>query len=183
MDTQTIQHIAEAVVNLLEQRGYVVKDTKTPLSQKTAYAKTEALLYNYNSFKELVNEKYQEIADLRRYGVPERSKSIVEYSSRTNTVQGIRTKDETVDTAIRTVLDTIQGTVDALAMIDNGMKALRFDPYYQILEMRYFEGRTQEDIAKYFGCSQVTISNNKTRLVKELAMRIFPNQVVDELLQ
>ena len=70
-----------------------------------------------------------------------------------------------------------------ISMIDRYMGELRKDPYYDILEMRYFEGRTQEDIALTMGCSQVTISNNKSRLVKELAMRIFPDQVIRECMQ
>ena len=62
------------------------------------------------------------------------------------------------------------------------MDALKSDPYYKILEMRYFEGRTQEDIALEFGVTQVTISTNKSRLVKALAMRLFPDQVIGEML-
>ena len=76
----------------------------------------------------------------------------------------------------------MQGTVQAIALIDKCMAQLRNDPYYGILEMRYFDGRTQEDIALEFGCSQVTISNNKNRLVRELSMRLFPNQAINEMM-
>ena len=98
-------------------------------------------------------------------------------------MHGLVLEEESVEAAVRTVERSVQGTVQAIALIDKCMAALKDDPYYEILEMRYFEGRTQEDIALYFGCSQVTISNNKNRLVRELAMRLFPNQVIDEYMK
>jgi DNA-directed RNA polymerase specialized sigma subunit len=68
------------------------------------------------------------------------------------------------------------------ALIEKGMGTLKADPYYKVLEMVYFERRTQEEIALEFDVSQVTISTNKKRLVRELSMQLFPNQVVDEML-
>lgn len=151
--------------------------------EKTAYQKTEQLLYNYNNFKRIIKERELEIENLRKYGVPKRSTSIVEYSSHGNTVGGIVLPEESVESAIRNVQASVQATVQALALIDKCMETLKPDPYYQILEMRYFESRTQEDIAEYFGCSQVTISKNKSRLVRELSLRLFPNQSIAELMK
>ena len=71
----------------------------------------------------------------------------------------------------------------ARATIDKAMDAIKYDPYYRILEMLYFEGRTQEDIAAEFKCTQPAISQNKNRLVKELAMRIFPNEYIEECMK
>lgn len=175
--------IATAVVNALEQKG-LVGTTQPKKSERTAYQKTEQLLFNYNGFKRIVAEKQQEIADLRKYGVPQKSGGAMggERVQSSRNVQGIVLPEESVEAAVRTVEASVQGTVQAIALIDKCMAALKSDPYYKILEMRYFEGRTQEDIAVEFNCSQVTISKNKSRLVKELAMRLFPNQVVDEYL-
>jgi hypothetical protein len=177
--------IANAVVTALESKGLVGKaDTNAPKkTEKTAYQKTEQLLFNYNGFKKIVAERQQEIIDLRTHGVPQKSGSIVQYGGNSGTVHGLVLEEESVEAAVRTVERSVQGTVQAIALIDKCMLALKDDPYYKILEMRYFEGRTQEDIALCFGCSQVTISNNKSRLVRELAMRIFPNQVIDEYMK
>lgn len=178
--------ISNAVVTALEKKGLVGNTTNvvnTPVkAEKTAYQKTEQLLYNYNGFKRIVAERKQEIADLRRFGVPQKSGSIVRYGGNSGTVHQTVLPEESVEAAVRTVEASVQGTVQAIALIDKCMESLRSDPYYKVLEMRYFEGRTQEDIALEFNCSQVTISKNKARLVKELAMRLFPNQVVDEMM-
>ena len=124
----------------------------------------------------------QEIEDLRKYGVPQTCGAGGERVQNGNLPQGIVLPEESVESAVRTVERSVEGTVQAIALINKCMAALANDPYYKILELRYFEGHTQEDIALEFGCSQVTISNNKNRLVRELAMRLFPNQVVDEML-
>lgn len=171
--------IATTVIEALEKRNAI---STTPKVDKTAYQKTEQLLYNYRNFQKIVADKQAEIEELRMYGVPQKSGSIVEYTPHTGNVQQTVLPEESVEAAVRNVEASVQGTVEALALIDKCMAALSKDPYYKILEYRYFEGRTQEDIALEYGVSQVTISNNKNRLVRELSMRLFPNQVADEML-
>lgn len=185
IDKQSMVELAEtvagAVVTALEQKGLVGKVEKPKPVEKSAYAKTEALLYNYNAFKRIVQEAEQEIEDIRKYGAP-RSCAVTERVQGGTVQKGLTLPEETVDAAVRSVQASVERTVHALALIEKGMASLHRDPYYKLLELRYIEGRTQEDIAAYFGVSQVTISNNKNRLVRELALRIFPNQVVNEML-
>lgn len=175
--------IATAVVDTLEERGLVSSaNAKPEVKQKTAYQKTELLLYNYNSFKKTIDERMLEIETLKTCGVPSKSTSIVEYTPGTTSARGIRTVQESVDCAIRSVQASVHDTVQAISLIDKCMESLKGDPYYCILEMRYFEGRTQEDIADYLGVSQVSVSKNKKRLIKELSIKIFPNQAITEML-
>ena len=171
--------IATAVIEGLEKRNFNATQVS---SGKSAYQKTEQLLYNYSGFKRIVKEKELEIETLRKYGVPQKSTSIVEYSPGSGTVKGIVLEEDAVEAAVRNVQASVQDTVQVISLIDKCMDSLKYDPYYSILEMRYFEGRTQEDIADELGCSQKTISINKNRLVKELSMRLFPNQAINEML-
>lgn len=183
---ELVELITTSVVAALESKGLFGKADINPTkkTEKTAYQKTEQLLFNYNGFKRIIKEKEQEIIDLRTYGVPQKSSGAMgERVQTSRNVEGIVLPEESVEAAVHTVQRSVEGTVQAIALIDKCMVALKDDPYYKILEMRYFEGRTQEDIALCFGCSQVTISNNKSRLVKELAMRLFPNQVIDEMIK
>lgn len=151
-------------------------------NNKTAYAKTETLLYNYNNFKKIITKRELEIDTIRKYGVPQKSTSIVGFTPKTNTPPSVTLEEDAVECAIRTVQDSMVDTVQVIGMIDKAMDSLRNDPYYHILEMLYFEGRTQEDIATYFGVTQVTISKNKSRLVRELSLELFPNQAILEML-
>ena len=176
--------IAASVVKALETKGLVGSANPKPeRTGKTAYQKTEALLYNYRNFKKIVEERMSEIDTIKKYGVPKKSGSVVEYGNRSNREQGLKTVEESVQCAVWNVERSVQDTVAVISMIDKSMAALKCDPYYDILEMRYFDGRTQEDIADHLGCSQVTISKNKARLVNELSMRLFPSQAINEIME
>lgn len=188
LDKESMVELAELIttslVNVLESKGVIGNAPSKPkVAEKSAYAKTEALLYNYAGFKKLVDERMAEIEDIKLHGVPQRCGNVGERVQSSRNVQGIVLPEESVEMACARIMASVQGVVDAIALIDNGMKSLRFDPYYAVLKMRYIEGRTQEDIALEFKCTQQTISNNKNRLVRELSMRLFPNQTVDEMLR
>lgn len=179
---------------LAELIATVVKETITQLGlvnaapkpvedrKKTAYQKTEQLLYNYNGFKRIVAERMAEIEEIKKYGVPKKGGAVVEYGSGGSVQRGLVLPEESVESAVCRIKASVQDTVAAIALIDKCMSQIASDPYYKILEMRYFEGRTQDDIALEFNCSQVTISKNKSRLVRELSMRLFPNQAVEEFM-
>lgn len=185
-----IQTTVQTVIDTLEKKHLLVNanpktdsNTATCRSEpRTAYQRTEQLLYNYNGFKKIVQERLDEIEDIKLHGVPKTSKSITQYGGASGSVQGIVLDEESVERIVQDKMSIVQDIVQHISMIDNCMESLKSDPYYCILEMRYFEGRTQEDIATYLKCSQVTISKNKNRLVRELALRLFPNQVISEML-
>ena len=182
--------VSKSVVHALKESGLVggmgmdIVLPKPKSQEKTAYQKTEQLLFNYMGFCRIVEERKQEIEDLRKYGVP--SKSSMSGGERVQTsrnVQGIVLPEDAVEDAVHNVERSVEGTVQAIALIDKCMAALKGDPYYEILPMRYFEGRTLEDIGVYFGNDHSTISRNKNRLVKELSMRLFPDEVAKEMLK
>lgn len=184
IDKQTMVEFAEIVAKAVVQaishncNGKVVQ----PKQEKSAYQKTEQLLYNYNGFKKIIAERKLEIEEVRKYGVPQTCGAGGERVQNGNLPHGIVLPEESVESAVQRIERSVDGTVQAIALIDKCMAALKSDPYYRVLELRYFEGRTQEDIATLFNCSQVTISNNKSRLVRELSMRLFPNQSIQEMM-
>ena len=180
IEKQELEELINAAVSRAVEALEKKKLIANQKTEKTAYQRTEQLLYSYNDFKRVLEERQQEIADLRKYGVPQRSGSIVQYTPHTGTVGQIVLPEESVEDAVHNVEASVQGTVQIIALIDKCMAALKDDPYYEILEMRYFQGKTQEDIAFRLRCSQVTVSKNKSRLVKELSLRLFPNQVINE---
>ena len=176
--------VAQSVVKALRDEGLVSANRKTKPVEKSAYQKTEQLLYNYNGFKRIVEEKQQEIVELQTYGVPGKSAmSGGERVQSSHTNVGIVLPEESVENAVQRIHCAISSVQQGITMIDKGMKTLENDPYYKILEMRYFEGRTLEDIGVYFNCDHSTISRNKSRLVKDLAMRLFPDEVIAEYMK
>lgn len=184
---QLAAYIAEAVVNALKDNGLVVNTNPSSLEQpkmKSAYAKTEALLFNYKSFQKVVEEREQDIEDIRKHGVPESSVlNGLERVQTSRTVHGIVLPQDAVEHAVQTVQSTVQQTSRVIKLIDKALEDLEDDPYYDVIPMRYFEGRTLEDIGVYFGVDHSTISRNKSRLVKELAVRLFPDEMALEMMQ
>ena len=151
--------------------------------ERSAYQKTELLLWNYNNFKRVVKEKEDQIEELKKYGVPHKGGAVHTYSSGGNIVHGVSTVEETVDNAIHSVEKSVNDVKEALNKIDMAMLGIKNDPYYSILEMRYFDGMGQEDIAKFMNCSRQNIGYHKNRLIRELSLRLFPNDVINELMQ
>ena len=171
--------IKETVKATIEELGI---GKQTYKQTKTAYQKTEQLLYNYRGFQRVVKEKQEQIEEIKKYGVPHKGSAVHTYCG-DNTVRGLSTVEETVDDAVYTVQKSVQEIVNVINMINKAMEFIRNDPYYKTLEMRYLDGMGQEDIAKQFGCTPQNISYHKSRLIKELALRLFPNEVAKEMLE
>lgn len=172
--------VTETITALKNENFFETKD-KVQRNEKSAYAKTETLLYNYMNFKKIIAERMAEIEEIKQYGV-RKDMSVQEYVQKGGMPHGLVLEEESVEAAVRNVQRSVQGTVQAVTLIDKCMASLKNDPYYCILELRYFEGRTQEYIALKLNCTQAAVSQNKSRLVRELSIRLFPDQVVNEFM-
>lgn len=122
-----INEIINATVNAtvlkLKMAGLMKSD------RKTAYQKTEELLYNYNSFKK---------------------------------------SDQPF-------------TLKLVSKIDDALKEIEDDIYYDIIPLTYFKNETRENIAEIFNTTERTISRNKGRLVNQLKVKLFSDDVIYEL--
>lgn len=47
--------------------------------------------------------------------------------------------------------------------------------------MKYFEGKTREEIAEHFDVDVSTISRNKNRLINLLQIRLFSDEVIYQI--
>ena len=72
-------------------------------------------------------------------------------------------------------------TKKLVTMIDNALCKMQDDIYYDIIPMTYFDNETRENIAEYFNTSQRTISRNKGRLINQLKIKLFSDDVIFEL--
>ena len=72
-------------------------------------------------------------------------------------------------------------TVKLVAKIDEALKTIENDPYYDVIRMFYFENKTREHIALDFNTSVTTISRNKTKLLNQLKLILFSDEVIYEL--
>lgn len=68
-----------------------------------------------------------------------------------------------------------------LKKVDFALKTLEGDDYEGLIEMIYFEEKTREECAEFFGVEPLTITRNKKRLVNSLKNILFADDVIKEL--
>lgn len=72
-------------------------------------------------------------------------------------------------------------TLKLVTKIEDALKEIEDDIYYEIIPLTYFENETRENIAEKFNTTERTISRNKGRLVNQLKARLFSDDVIYEL--
>lgn len=78
-------------------------------------------------------------------------------------------------------IDDKEYTVKLVQKVDEAMRTIEGDPYYDVIRLFYFEDQTRESIALDYGCTETTISRNKTRLLNRLKTILFSDEVIFEL--
>lgn len=174
------REIINIVLNELEARGILQKGMDT-------FKKTEKLLYEYPNLKKSIQNRKEQIQDLKEYGVQHKSKSI------TGIFNGGTKEDE--DTIIQGNINSlnqhIYRTQVVLKHIDSILKTIENDKYYEIIPKYYFENKTFNEIAEFYDIkfdkkdtltSLETIRKNKNRLINQIKTLILPNDLITEIL-
>ena len=78
-------------------------------------------------------------------------------------------------------VDGLTITPKFVAMIDNALQGVADDPYFQIIELKYFNGWTHEQIAEYFDVQPAAISKQRTKLINRIRAGIFSDDFISEL--
>ena len=143
------------------------------------YKRVELLLYNYENLKEAVKQKEEAIEELDIYGLPEKSKSIVMYSS----VGGNTQADRYAELKEKYRIEKIE-TERTLKRIDNALNKIRNDKYFDIIQYKYLNEdedkvKTDEELANKFNKERRTILKNRNRLINKLVTILFPESIKD----
>lgn len=141
------------------------------------YKRVELLLYNYENLKEAVKQKEEAIVELDKYGLPERSKSIVMYSSAGGSSQA----DRYSELKEKYKIEKMETERD-LKRIDNALDKIRDDKYFGIIQYKYLNEdkekiNTDEELADKFNRDRKTITRNKKRLINKLMTILFPESI------
>lgn len=177
LDKKVIEDTAKAtakeVISELKKQG-LIKDNK-----QTAFQKTETLLYNYNNFMATIEDKYTQIRMIMDEGLSRRSNSVSSFSKQPS--YDFKNDSEKAEDKIEMLQQSIKNTQGYIDIIDAAIIKIKDDQYYEIITMKYFENKTREEIAEYFEKDASTISRNKNRLVKTLSIKLFSDDVLQEL--
>lgn len=172
---ETAKQTAKEIVNELKKQG-LIKD-----NNRSAYQKTEILLFNYNDFKAAIVDKRTQIQTLKQIGLPEKSTSITSFSKQP--IYEFKDAAEKTAEQIEGLKRSINTTQFFINTIDNALTVLADDNYFDIIRLKYFENKNQSEIAEVFGVDESTITRNKNRLIKKLSIGLFSDDVILELYQ
>ncbi len=165
------KEITKLVISELDSLGLIKKNNNT-------FKNTESMLYSYNKIKESIKQRKTQIKDLKKYGIPKKSKSIVSMSDNSIKLE----ENDILDNTIKNIEKSIIKTKVVLKYIDHILFKLRNDDYYSIIELKYFKNKTVEEIAEILEKDVSTVSRNKNRLINEIKIYLLPNDVISDIL-
>ena len=128
----------------------------------------------------MIREKEEQIAELRQFGMRKKSASITSFSGNTGLIE-VKSDAEKVEDKIEMIEFSISTTRNFIRIIEDAIDALKGDPYYDLIRLRYFEGCSREEIAEHFNCDVKTVTRNKNRLINLLQIRLFSDEVIQQI--
>lgn len=139
------------------------------------YKKTEIVLYNYETLKKAVEQKEEDINYIQEHGLPERSKSIIFYSTSSGNVSA---GDRYIELIEKYKIEKAETERD-IVRIENALDKVRNDKYFPIIELKYLKqtAKTDEEIAEILEKDQSTITRNRNRLINSIKTILFPESI------
>jgi hypothetical protein len=67
------------------------------------------------------------------------------------------------------------------SLVEKALKRVESDPYYDLIELKYFKHWTHECIAEYFNVDVSVISKRRTKLIDAMRPIIFAQDFIREL--
>lgn len=168
-----IDETVKKTVAEIKRQGILKNNRQTP------FQKTETLLYNYNNYKAAIEDKYEQIKNIQCLGVSKKSSSISSFSS--GPIYEIKSEDDKAEEQIISMLNSIRITENFITIIDAAIDTLKDDEYFDIINLKYFEEKSREDIAIHYDVDPSTISRNKNRLINLLQIRLFSDEVICQI--
>lgn len=156
-------------------------DLRFEIDPKSIYAKTESLLYKYPLLKKSIQERKNEIEEVMLYGVPQRSKSITMFSNCSGYVD-FKSEYEKQEDMIDQLQKKILEAEERLKPIEKALVSVQEDPYFKIIEMKYFNKKTVDQIASYFGCDTSTVQKHKNKMLSQIKVHLFGEEVLKEMM-
>lgn len=162
------KEITSYIFEELSKRNLLRKGTST-------YQNTESLLFKYNDLKKSIEDREEEIQEIKDNGLRQKSKSILKMPEGSGVYRDV--EQEIIDGLI----EDIKKTQLVINRIDRIIKKFNSDKYIDIIKLKYFENKTQQEIAETLDKDTSTIWRNNKRLINEIKVYLFPNDVVKEL--
>jgi len=88
------------------------------------------------------------------------------------------TPEQLLESKIISLKAKIERDTDKLLRLDKAIETIKPDPWYGIIELKYFEEMDDDEIAEQFDCDVRTVRRHKNRLVWRLSVKLTGGEMV-----
>lgn len=139
-----------------------------------AYRATERRLYALPVLVRKVEDAQLRLKELEQTGAPRRSKDVIRF-----TRTGVRVSpEEILDAMIVDIKASIAADEHEIETVKKALRNIEDDTYYVAVSGRYFEGISDEEIAKQIPCDERTVRRHRGRLVRVVAVWLYGAEAV-----
>ena len=174
MNEKDIDRIADKIIEKMKTD----REIKTE-KQLTPFQKSEKLLSELSLLKGAVDSKNMLIEDLKKEGI-----SIQKRETGVN-VQSSKvylSELEKVENRIEKLKEEIVRIENVVNMVERALGTIRNNKYYDIIEMKYFDDLTFEHISEKLDISVITAKRYKNKMIRQLQLVIFSDDVIKNIL-
>ena len=171
----TIQRVVSGTIEDIKS------DNIHTLDPKSIYSKTESLLYNLPQLKKAVQERREQISEIERYGLPRASKSFtvfIPHSGYVDTTSEYEKKENKLDQLHGVIIEL----ENRIAQIEAAVDTVKDDPYFPIIKMKYFDKKTNVQIAERLKCDEGTVKRHKNKMLESIRFSLFRDVILEDMM-
>ena len=174
MNEKDIDRIADKIIERMKND----KEIKTE-KQLTPFQKTEKLLSELSLLKGAIDSKNMLIEDLKKEGISIQKK---ETGVNVQSSKVYLSELEKVENRIENLQEEITRIENVVNMVERALGTIRNNKYYDIIEMKYFDDLTFEHISEKLNISVITAKRYKNKMIRQLQLVIFSDDVIKNIL-
>jgi len=174
MNEKDIDRIADKIIEKMKND----KEIKTE-KQLTPFQKTEKLLSELALLKGAIDSKNMLIEDLKKEGISIQKREI---GVNVQSSKVYLSELEKLENRIEKLQEEIVRIENVVNMVERALGTIRNNKYYDIIEMKYFDDLTFEHISEKLDISVITAKRYKNKMIRQLQLVIFSDDVIKNIL-
>ena len=69
-----------------------------------------------------------------------------------------------------------------IAQIEAAVDTVKDDPYFPIIKMRYFDKKTNAQIAERLKCDESTVKRHKNKMLESIRFALFRDSILEDMM-
>ena len=169
------KELIKEVIEELRKSNLINYDYLTP------YQKTEKLISSYNLLRSSITRKINLMEDIEKNGLTPKNSGITERVK--GGTENYKSDIEKKEDRLEFIKQDISFTENIVMQIESALESIKDDKYYKIIELKYFNKKTLEEIADEFDVDVRTIKRNKNRIINDLSAMFISTNDLKKLIE